>query len=59
MELFENGLGSMRSVAVGTEARDHNDITFLERSINCWEHVLHGDGLKPECCDCDPESNVA
>ena len=45
MKSFENGLGSMRSVKVGTEVRDHNDITFLERSKNCLDHILYGDRL--------------
>ena len=58
MELFENELNSTGPVAVGTEARDHNDITFLERSINCLDHTLHGDRLEPEYCECDVESNV-
>ena len=58
MESLENRLGSMRSVVVGTEARDHNDITFLERSTNCLDHILHGNRLKPEFCDCDLGFNV-
>ena len=49
----------MGSVAVGTEAREYNDTTFPERSINCLDHILHGDRREPEYCDCDLESNVA
>ena len=39
MELFERGLGSMRAVAVGTEARDHNDVTHPERPLTCLDHT--------------------
>ena len=49
VELFERGLGPMRAVAVGTEARDHNDVTHLERPLTCLDHVLCGDRL-----DCEP-----
>jgi len=39
VELFERGVGSMRAVAVGTEGRDHNGVTHLERPLSCLDHV--------------------
>ena len=53
VELFERGLGSMRAVAVGTEARDHNDVTHLERALTCLDHVLCGDRFDHEPVDSD------
>ena len=52
MELFERGVGSMRAVAVGTEGRDHNGVTHLERPLSCLDHVLCG-GRIDEPCDSD------
>ena len=43
---LENRLGSMGSVAVGTEVRDLNDITFLERSTNCLDHISPRESLE-------------
>ena len=57
MELFERGLGSMRAVAVGTEERDHNDVTHLERPLTDLDHVLCGDRLDDEPLDRDLDAS--
>ena len=57
MELFERGLDSMRAVAVGTEARDHNDVTHLERALTCLDHVLCGDRFDHEPVDSDLDAS--
>ena len=57
MELFERGLCSVRAVAVGTEERDHNDATHLERLLTCLDHVLCGDRLDDEPLDSDLDAS--
>ena len=57
LELFERGLGSMRAAAVGTEERDNNDVTHLERPLTCLDHVLCGDRLDHELLDSDLDAS--
>ena len=57
LELFERGLGSMRAAAVGTEERDHNDVTHLERPLTCLDHVFCRDRLDDEPLDSDLDAS--